>query len=177
MTKEKTLKQFDSIYKETYGDISKYVVCNCNNIEDVKDIIQNIYADVFKIIKKGDRISRNYLFVIARNKVKDYYRFHYKHRFISFFSSRDIEELREESKDNYDLEESITNKYDTERVWTYLKKKNVKIAKIFYLYYYQGLTIKEIAQSLDITESNVKHYLYRTLKELNRYLERGEQND
>lgn len=60
------------------------------------------------------------------------------------------------------------DKFDTELVWKYLKKKNNNIAKIIYLYYYEDFTIKEIANSLNLTESNVKNYIYRTLKELRR---------
>ena len=36
------LTKFEKIYADSYETISKYVVCNCSNIEDVKDIIQNI---------------------------------------------------------------------------------------------------------------------------------------
>ena len=47
------------------------------------------------------------------------------------------------------------------------KKENPEIIqKVFFLYYYLGLSIKEIAEELNITESNVKHYIYRTLSEL-----------
>ena len=42
------------------------------------------------------------------------------------------------------------------------------LAKIMYLYYYEDFTIKQIADTLNLTESNVKNYIYRTLKELRR---------
>ena len=48
MTSLKALNIFDEYYYETYNDISKYVVCNCNNNEAVKDIIQSIYLEVYK---------------------------------------------------------------------------------------------------------------------------------
>lgn len=40
------------------------------------------------------------------------------------------------------------------------------IRKIFYLYYSLELTIAEIAVELEMTESNIKNKLYRTLAEL-----------
>lgn len=158
-----TLKQFEKIYKETYDVIAKYVVCHVKSSSDVEDILQNIYLSVYKEISKGKELSKNYLFGIADHKVKDYYRFRYKEKIISFFSSK--EEARD-YPDNIDILESTTLKFDTEFVWDYLKKKKVVIFQIFYLYYVSGLTIKEIATNLCLTESNVKHYLYRTLKEL-----------
>lgn len=162
-----TLNKFDKLYNETYQEISKYVVCSCNNIDDVKDIVQNIYLEAYKHITKEKNINREYLFGIAKNKIKDYYRFNYKAKFISLFSNtkKDIE-LVDTIKSDIDIERSYFLKYDTEKIWNYLKRKPVIISKIFYLYYYLELTIKEISKELNITESNTKNYLYRTLKEL-----------
>ncbi len=170
MTSKETLNKFDLLYEKTYNDISKYVVCNCNNIDDVKDIIQNIYIDVFKCLEKNIKVNKSYILGIAKNKVKDYYRFIYKYKIISFFSEN--EKITEENiPADFNLENYASKKYDTELVWRYLKKKKVIISKVFYLYFKLDLTIKEISTYLNISESNTKHYLYRTLKELNKYLE------
>lgn len=158
MTGQKALDKFDVVYNESYKDISRYVVLNANNIGDVKDILQNIYLEVYKNIDKvGDK---NYVFGIAKNVLKKYYRFK--------FLRKDDTEITDNIKSNINLEKTVMDKFDTELVWKYLKKKNNNIAKIIYLYYYEDFTIKEIANSLNLTESNVKNYIYRTLKELRR---------
>ncbi len=168
---QETLNSFDSIYKTTYNDISKYVVCNCNNIEDVKDILQNIYIEVFNCLNKNIKVTKSYIIGIAKHKVKDYYRFSYKYKIISLFAEKENKDFAETIPDTFDLEEYTSKKYDIDLVWKYIKKKKVIISKIFYLYFKLDLTIKEISECLNITESNTKHYLYRTLKELNKYLE------
>lgn len=158
MTGQKALDKFDVVYNESYKDISRYVVLNANNISDVKDILQNIYLEVYKNI---DKVSdKNYVFGIAKNVLKKYYRFK--------FLRKDDTEITDNIKSNINLEKTVMDKFDTEIVWKYLKKKNNNIAKIIYLYYYENFTIKEIANSLNLTESNVKKYIYRTLKELRR---------
>ncbi len=158
MTGQKALDKFDVVYNESYKDISRYVVLNANNIGDVKDILQNIYLEVYKNI---DKVSdKNYVFGIAKNVLKKYYRFK--------FLRKDDTEITDNIKSNINLEKTVMDKFDTELVWKYLKKKNYNIAKILYLYYYEDFTIKEIANSLNLTESNVKNYIYRTLKELRR---------
>ena len=68
--------------------------------------------------------------------------------------------------DDFDLQEDFIKNEDIKFVWNYLKNKKVIIFKIFYLYYYDGLSIKDIAEELNLSVSNVKHYLYRTLNEL-----------
>lgn len=158
MTGQKDLDKFDVVYNESYKDISRYVVLNANNIGDVKDILQNIYLEVYKNI---DKVSdKNYVFGIAKNVLKKYYRIK--------FLRKDDTEITDSIKSNINLEKTVMDKFDTELVWKYLKKKNNNIAKIIYLYYYEDFTIKEIANSLNLTESNVKNYIYRTLKELRR---------
>lgn len=158
MTGQKALDKFDVVYNESYKDISRYVVLNANNIGDVKDILQNIYLEVYKNI---DKVSdKNYVFGIDKNVLKKYYRFK--------FLRKDDTEITDNIKSNINLEKTVMDKFDTELVWKYLKKKNNNIAKIIYLYYYEDFTIKEIANSLNLTESNVKNYIYRTLKELRR---------
>ncbi|MBR4998560.1 MAG: sigma-70 region 4 domain-containing protein [Clostridia bacterium] len=54
----------------------------------------------------------------------------------------------------------------------------MKIARIFYLHYVLGLTIKEISINLNEKESNIKNYLYRTLNELKTFIEKeGDNHD
>jgi len=170
MINQETLKEFNSLYQKTYNDVLKYIVCKCSNIADAEDILQNVYVEVYKKLLKGEEISKSYLIGITKNKVKDYYRFRYKNKIISFFE-RDDNAFIDAIPSDVDIEKSMFLKYDTECVWKYLKKKKAIVAKIFYLYFHLELTIKEISTELEVTESNVKYYLYRTLKELNAYLE------
>lgn len=164
MINHEALKQFDLLYENTYFDVSKYVVCKCSNPEDVEDILQNIYLAVFKAVSKNVNITNTYIMGIAKNKVKDYYRFNYKEKIVSLFSSKDNLEMIDTIPADVDIESSLIDKYDTDFVWEYLKSKKVIIFKVFYLYFKLELTIKEISECLSLTESNVKHYLDRTIR-------------
>ncbi len=42
----------DDIYNETYDDILKYVVIHAKSLDDVNDLIQNIYFSLFMIYYK-----------------------------------------------------------------------------------------------------------------------------
>lgn len=175
MFKQETLYSFEKLYRETYHDVTRYVVCHCSHIEDVKDIIQDIYLDVLKNWQKLPmNHEKAYVLGISKNKVKDYYRFRYKDKIISLCSSKQNLNRIENIPSDIDIEVSISNQYDVEEVWKYLKKKPVIISKVFYLYYYLEFTIKEIAQELNIPESSIKNYLYRSLKELRKYVKKGE---
>lgn len=171
MIDQETLHLFDELYYATYSDILKYVILNCSTLEDVQDIIQNIYLEVLRKLQKNKTlIGKSYIIGIVKNKVKDYYRFRYKNKIVSLFSFIKGQEeiaLMDTINSGLNIEKTILEKEDIEFIWEYLKKQNVIIAKIFYLYYYSEYSIKEIAKELTISESNVKNYLYRTLDKLN----------
>lgn len=65
-----------------------------------------------------------------------------------------------------DLELQFITKENAQNVWEYIKCKDIKIAKIFYCYYYLDMKIVEIAVEMRLNESTVKNYMYRTIKEL-----------
>ena len=168
---QETLNTFDKLYYDTYQDVLKYIVINCSNIDDVKDIIQNVYLDVLKKLgNKNIKLNKSYIIGIAKNKIKDYYCFNYKVKITSLFSgirdSKDIN-LVDTLDANIDIEKIIIEKQDINFIWRYLKKQKAVIAKIFFLYYYMDYNIKDISLELHINESNVKNYLYRTLNKLN----------
>ena len=182
MLDQETLKTFEELYEQTYKDILRYAVCNCSNIEDVKDIVQTIYLEVLKKLKKDAsfKITKQYIFGIAKNKINSYYRFNYKAKIVSLFSNKNNEkeiELIDNIPDEFDLQAYLINKNNVEIIWNFLKKKKVIIFKIFYLYYYCNLKIKDIAKTLNISEANVKNYLYRTLKELASFMKYGGENN
>lgn len=179
MLNQETLNSFDKLYYETYSDILKYIICNCSNIEDVKDIIQNVYLEILRKLEKDKSFnkSKSYIIGIAKNKVNEYYRFNYKAKIISLFSSKNDLPLLDNIPSDIDIQKELIKKEDLKLIWNFLKKKKVIISKIFYLYYYTDSNIKEISKVLNISESNVKNYLYRTLKELNSIMEiEGEEN-
>ena len=55
-------------------------------------------------------------------------------------------------------------------IWKYIKNKGTTIAKIFYAYYHLDMKINEIAFEMQLNESAVKNYIYRTIKELKQFL-------
>ena len=164
MINQEILNQFDMLYETTYFDVSKYVICKCSKPDDVEDILQNIYLAVFKAILNNNKVTKTYIMGIAKNKVNDYYRFRYKEKIISLLSSKEDLDLINTIPAEMNIEVNMLNKYDTEFVWKYLKNKKVIVFKVFYLYFKLELPIKEISRCLNITESNVKHYLYRTIR-------------
>lgn len=136
-------------------------------MDDVNDLIQDTYVELYKILKKKKLIvlenEQNYIIGIAKKKLQRHYGLLYR-----FHINNKLEQQEYESDipSNVDIEADTIRKLNVEEVWKYIHKKNVTIIKIFYLYYCLELKISQIANELDLTESNVKNLLYRTIKEI-----------
>lgn len=171
MASQINLEKFNDIYDKTYSDVMKYVIVKCHNINDANDIIQDVYFEFWKILNKkeiNDSNIKSFLIGIAINKIKKHYSIVQRFKTISFFDtdSNDIE-LIDNIKSDIDIEDLVIKSDDWNSVWKYLKnKKNQDIPKVFYLYYKLGLSLKEISNELDKSESYIKNLIYRTLKEL-----------
>lgn len=171
MTSRLNLYKFNEIYDKTYLDLLKYVVIKCHNINDTNDIMQEIYLEFWKILSKkevSDINIKSYLIGIANNKIKKHYTFLQKVKIISLFETNDKDqELIETLEDGMNINEIIIQADNWDTIWKYIKsKKNQDIPKVFYLYYKLELSIKEISEELQRSESYIKHLIYRTLKEL-----------
>ena len=73
------------MYNKTYNIVVKYVVCKCNNVDDINDIIQDAYIALYKQLLKNNDIDNinNYVIGIAKNKINKYYGVSYKIKNIS----------------------------------------------------------------------------------------------
>ncbi len=171
-----TTKDFEEIYKNTYKQTLKFIIVKCNNIDDINDIIQDTYIELLKIIKKKQPLEidnlDSYILGIANNIIKRHY-YKKKKENIVYYYSKYENDIELEIKDDFDLEQDIITKENVSQVWEYLKNKNIEVTKIFYLYFALGLKISDISKELEMTESNVKNKIYRTLKELKKYIQKG----
>lgn len=144
-------------------------MCKCSNIDDINDLIQETYVELYKVLKKKKLIVldnyQNYIIGIAKKKIQKYYGLLYRFKKMPIWKD-DNEEYELEVPADLDMEADIVTKLNAEEVWKYIKQKNIIVVKIFYLYYYMDLKLYQIAEELNLTESNVKNILYRTIKHI-----------
>lgn len=157
---------FNEIYDSTYRATLIYVTAKCNNTEDISDIMQETYTELYTVIlQKGtDYVKEPSAFVrrIAKSKV-------YRH-YSLFARIRDniaVTELDEVlTEDSFDLENTVIDKLTAEKAEEYIFSKPQITQKIFCMYFSLDMTISEISEALSVGESYVKNRLYRTLREL-----------
>lgn len=169
-----TKETFEFLYNNTYKSILKYTICHCRNLDDVNDIIQDTYTELYQTIVNKKYINldnaESYIIGIVKNKIKG----HYASLKINYQMETENPNFDQLNDNEIDIEQDIITKDNVLQVWNYLKSKNELTAKIFYLYYVIDIPIKEIAEGLELTESNVKNHLYRTQKELKDKFKKGD---
>ena len=165
-------KDFEKIYKDTYNKVLRFAVIKCRNLDDINDIIQDTYLELLKLLKKKKMLEaeniESYILGISNNVLKRYYHKKKKDNIVYYY--QDDSNLTKDVEDTFDLEADIITKHNVSKVWEYLTQKDLITTKVFYLYFAVGWKISEISKELEIGESNIKNRIYRTLKEIKKYL-------
>lgn len=72
-------ERFTKLYDETYKNVLKFVVCNCSSMDDVEDIVQSIYLELLKLLRrniyfnKTDDRNIRIAFSNRNRPLRDYY--------------------------------------------------------------------------------------------------------
>lgn len=180
MSTQLLLDEFNKIYDATYQNTLKFIVLHCGNLDDVNDLLQDTYLEFYKILKKKKIKSLEnidaYIIGISKNILKKHYRFKYKNNNVISIHQNQEQDL-EIPDDFEDLDFGLITEENVNEIWTYLQNKDFKIAKVFYLYYCLDMKISNIAIELNENESNIKNYIYRTIKELQKkFMKEGDKN-
>jgi RNA polymerase sigma-70 factor (ECF subfamily) len=169
---DQNLTLFNEIYDQTYDKVLRYVISKCGNTNDIADIVQETYLELYQtIVKRGASYIKNpgaFVLQLAKAKV-------YKHYSLMEKLKRILPRVtlgREDAPpapEEVQVHEAFVNSATVREIWTLLQGQDQQVQKIFYLYYYCGLKLREISRELDLHESTVKHKLYRTLAELRKF--------
>ena len=174
MSDPNIVSRFDEIYDSTRKQVLSYITAKCGQTDDISDIFQETYMELYQVLsRRGADYVNNaaaYVMRIAKRKIARHYKLLERLRGLVYTTETNDEgeeiDVLDIVPDSFLLEEFTVNQIMVEKAWQYIKQKPQNVKKVFYLYFDVGLTISEIAKTLALTDSNVKHKLYRTLKEL-----------
>lgn len=166
---------FNILYQKTKDKVLTYIIARCGNTGDIDDIFQETFLEIIKLIKKKGiayfQEPEALVMTIAKRKL--YQHFHAGQKL-------GIDKIRYESLENavkelacyedFTVEDAMVRKEICKKVQKILEKQDVLTRKIFYLRFYVEISIREIAEVLEISEATVKNRLYRTLKSIRREL-------
>lgn len=153
--------KFERLYTE-YKDIMFYVAFNIlHNEQDAEDAVHQAFL---KIAEKIDIVdgticarTQGYVITIVENKSIDLFRYNQRHKTL---------ELKEDDV-------GITIEYDGPNVLTKcMTKLPARQRQVLLLKHYHGLSTKEVAKKLGLSEANVKKICQRAKDKLRILCER-----
>lgn len=165
---------FNDIYYATSKKVLGFITAKCSNVSDISDIFQDTYTEVYAAVSRRTVkcITNQEAFVIkiARQKLWKYYSLTDRLKHILPMHEQDDngEEFipADREADSFCIDDKIADDMLLDEIRGILARKPQNVQKIFRMFYALDMTIPEISKLLGMSQSNVKHKLYRTLNEL-----------
>ncbi|EKS4343799.1 RNA polymerase sigma factor [Clostridium sporogenes] len=153
---------FDELIKKYYGKVYYYCYRHLNNKEAAQDLTQEVFMKVIKTIGGYKHYGKfeNYLYVVAGNACKDFYK--KESRYV-------LKEIEQGSS-----EEEISKLENKVMVEQMLSKLSDKQREIIILRFYEDLKIKDIAKIMNSGVSITKYRLKKAMKLISENMKGGQ---
>ncbi len=150
--------EFNRIAEQYTDIVYRAALSYCKNKNDAEDAVQNTFLKLLRtdVEFNDEEHIRRWLIRAAVNECKNIWKSFWRRNVTSF------DELEKEP-------EYIES--DKRELFNEVMKLPQKYSIVIHLYYYEGYSVKEIAQVVGISESNVQTRLMRARNKLKRQLQ------
>lgn len=154
------------IYEKHYHDVYHFLLYFTGNQDETEDLTQEVFIRVIKSISRFEQRSdmKTWLFAIAKYVAIDHHR---KKRLQSFFSHNWLRKLA--STEGLPEREAESREVEAELL-SAIQALPPHYRMVVILRGIKGYSVKETADILDYSESQVKVALHRALKKLQKEL-------
>ncbi len=139
--------------------VYRIAICNAKNKEDAEDIFQDVFISLIKNLHKIEN-EKHLKYWLIRTTINFSKNLH-----LSFWKKKVLLENKEKGKTYIDDEVLLLREE--------IKTLSDKQKSVIYLYYYEGYSIKEISEILNISDGTVKSRLSSARNNLKLKLERS----
>lgn len=163
-----------SIFKKLYND-NKNIMYNfaygiLKDVPSAEDAVHDAFLSAAKNIDKISKMnciqSRNYMIIIVKNVAFKIYNKRKKE-----FAVEEV--YNEKETIDFSIETDIENRDIQKRVFEMIKNMDSKYSDVLILRYYYNMREDEIAESLDISKSNVKIRIHRAKEKIAKMIKEG----
>lgn len=156
---------FERVYADFKGKVSRYVHGKIANVHDAEDVVSDVFVKVLNRLSEfdGSRASLStWIYTITRNTVTDYFR-----------TSKQFCGLSEELICSNDIDEIALEEETLEQLAKALEMLSERLRDIIVLHYYCGETLKSIAVKMGISYSYIKLLHANALSALQKNMNEG----
>lgn len=160
------LNFFKPLYEKYHEPIFRFIYKRCNSIEVAQDICQQVFLKAMRKIEsyqhKGLPFS-SWLYRIAFNECNNYFKQNSKDRALNL-SLKDFEIFEDDKEEKELLIQKM--KYALSQ----LKTAEIQLIE---MRFFEGRSVREISEILEISESNVKVKTHRAMEKLRAFANQG----
>lgn len=159
------MQHFEVLYKKYYSQIFRFVHKRVANTDSVNDITSQVFLKAMLNLKKYNHLGfpfSSWLYRIALSELGDMFR--------SESAERALKVEWALSADLFsDLEEN-QHRFNAEQLAKVLNTLNEESLNMIEMRYFEKVKLKDIAQIMEISESNAKVKMHRILNKLRKQL-------
>lgn len=152
---------FENLFKRYYNEAILYVCSLTHNLPLAEDIVQESFSRALTSIDEERDSFKYWLFKVCRNCFFDYLR-----------KAKRVTPLETDlSSDELELVSGVIQKEEYRALYRAIGMLGENYREAVLLYYFEGLSVSEIANIMDISPDNVKIRLFRSRVKLKEILE------
>ncbi|UOE95810.1 RNA polymerase sigma factor [Alkalihalobacillus sp. LMS39] len=161
------------VYHLYVNDVYRFIVSFTKSQEVAEDLTQEVFIRLCKALKtfKGQAELKTYVFSIARHVVFDHYRKRKRRARIQEYLLKALTFPQKTTEEIVEQRESLSE------VYVALNQLKPKFKMVVILRGLQEFSIKETAEIMGCTESNVKVLYHRGIKQLRARMESGKNEE
>jgi RNA polymerase sigma-70 factor (ECF subfamily) len=152
----------DLLFRNYYRPLCLYALHYLKDVDDAEDVVQDCFVRMMEAEEEPQN-ARAWLFTAVRNRCIDLLRRH--NPLLTGI-------LPEDQDGQISDEEAQERSFSEARLWEAIDQLPVRCREVFLLAKRDGLTYREIAQRLHLSEKTVEHQVSKALKRL-----RGQRNN
>lgn len=150
------------MYHKYADDIYRFIFVHVRDQQLAEDLTADTFTSAWKHIDTFEaRHPRAWLYTIARNRITDHWR---KKQTVP------IEEAAEIESEAALPDEVLDSKIQAKRTIKAVMRLPQDMKSVIVLRFMQGYSVRQTAEALNLTESNVRVVQYRALKKLKKVL-------
>lgn len=154
--------RFEELYYEYYAKVNSYIRNKINNRADAEDLTQESFEYCYRAYESFDPEKSSistWLYLIVNSRVKNYYR--------DKKLNEDIDEYSNVlPAENSDMDRAIYLEQMKRALISAINKLPERQRRIIAMKFFLGKSHREIAQELEISETNSRVMLTRALKNI-----------
>lgn len=153
-----------ALYQHYLTPIYRYVYSKVGHQPETEDITSEVFLKMVRNLQnfRAESSFKNWLYQIAKNTIADYWRRRYRNFTVSIEEIMEINLVSQSNPAQEDIEKELAEK--EARVKKILDVLPDNYRHVLELRFLKSYSLKDIANELGITVSNVKVLQYRALK-------------